>query len=1032
MTDLQQQPLRGTALYNPHLHGKEELISLFVARRELLELLLEDLRNRSSGGSLQHHLIIGQRGMGKTMLLRRIAYAIEDDPDLKKVWLPLTFPEEQYNIAHLSDFWLNCTDALSDLLETQGRHAEAEDLDEKAEALRRVEEDRRAREALALLVRTAKHLRRRLILLVDNVDLVFDRIKDQEWALREMLASEPGIVLVGASANAVESTFTYDRAFYDFFRVHELEGLTLEETRGLLIHYAEIWGPPEVKRLAEQEPARIKVLHNLTGGNPRTIALLFNVLAADANGDLRTDLERLLDQCTPLYKARFEALPSQAQQVVHTLAVHWDPISAGELAESLAMDVNTVSSQLNRLAKQGVVEKVPYEPESKTGFQIAERFFNIWYLMRASRRVRRRLLWLVEFLRIFYSQEQLQAKASFHIESGLNLEPDLRLRYAEYSFALAGAMQDRTWRNSLERSGLHALLRDEVLRSQLPELIDLEASEPSLKERVEQQQRLEEARSKVISTEIDLPDWSGEDFWTKLKDSLLLPLESKVWIADNLPTLEREQLAKLKSTLDSEPHTLGEYYVSRQTINALAKAIRTGLMTGPIDIEGAVHAESVLGDSGLKAVALANLLELKFDRKLFSLLEESLDTTTSPLPWLAWLRNSSELKKKPGSARINKAVKKIVELGGNNEAVILDLGASLIQLDRLNDAEDRFRKFLEENESSAQAWFELGTLLVLRGVNYEDSERALRNAIRLNPTNDAAWLHLGNVLSRLERYGEAEQAFRRATELNPEISAYWSSLADALGNIGRFDEAEQAFKRAIDVNPTEFSSWNNWAGLLVRLGRYKEAEQACQKAIELYPEHPAALTNIATVFHILGRNEEAEVAYRKAAQLMPHWPFVKRELAWVLILHRRSFEEAEQLARSISGSDNEADGILATVLVHKGDWNGAADHARRYFSEAINRDLKGTWQRTLVFFGEAVRANKTREAAEILEETGAAERWRPLREALEALARGNESYLRRVAPEIRQPAREILSYLLNASVKHEVKQTRSRLRKNPL
>ncbi|MGH8565943.1 MAG: hypothetical protein ACREXW_18395 [Gammaproteobacteria bacterium] len=32
--------------------------------------------------------------------------------------------------------------------------------------------------------------------------------------------------------------------------------------------------------------------------------------------------------------------------------------------------------------------------EKKAAYQIAERFFNIWYLMRASRRVRRKLIWL--------------------------------------------------------------------------------------------------------------------------------------------------------------------------------------------------------------------------------------------------------------------------------------------------------------------------------------------------------------------------------------------------------------------------------------------------------------------------------------------------------------------------------------------------------------------------------------------------------------------------------------------------------------
>src|SRR5258708_1463875 len=107
-------------IYNPALLKKEDLIRGFVARQALLYRLLDDLRREAPGKTPQHHLIIGQRGLGKTMLLRRLAFAIEDDPGLAAAWMPLVFPEEQYNVANLADFWLNCVDALSDALDRAG------------------------------------------------------------------------------------------------------------------------------------------------------------------------------------------------------------------------------------------------------------------------------------------------------------------------------------------------------------------------------------------------------------------------------------------------------------------------------------------------------------------------------------------------------------------------------------------------------------------------------------------------------------------------------------------------------------------------------------------------------------------------------------------------------------------------------------------------------------------------------------------------------------------------------------------------
>jgi len=90
------------------------------------------------------------------------------------------------------------------------------------------------------------------------------------------------------------------------------------------------------------------------------------------------------------------------------MAIHWDPITAGDLTEKLLpMNVNQVSAQLARLESLGVIEKVSWYGEKKAAFQLSERFFNVWYLMRSSRRVRRRLIWLVRFLEAWFGRDEL-------------------------------------------------------------------------------------------------------------------------------------------------------------------------------------------------------------------------------------------------------------------------------------------------------------------------------------------------------------------------------------------------------------------------------------------------------------------------------------------------------------------------------------------------------------------------------------------------------------------------------------------------
>ncbi len=413
----EQLPLHGVAIYNPGLLNDEELKTFFVARRPLLDQLINELRRETPNRAPQHRLIIGARGMGKTLLLRRLALAVREEPELATAWLPLTFPEEQYNITRLSDFWVNCLDALGDLLEQSGEVELSRELDRCVDTLPQ-EEEARAAQALEGLLALADRLGRRLLLLLDNLDIVLERLKASHWAMRETLGHEPRLLLIGASARMLEATYEYDAAFYDFFKIHELKGLNEAEMNQMLIRLAESDNNPRISRMIEQEPARLRALHTLTGGNPRTTVLLYGVLTQGVDGDVRSDLERLLDHCTPLYKARFEELPPQAQKIVDAMAIFWDPLTAGKLAELTRLPVNSVSTQLTRLEQQGVVEKVSLKPGRKSGFQIAERFFNIWYLMRASRRVRRRLVWLVQFLKVFYSQQELQSHTRRHLQRG--------------------------------------------------------------------------------------------------------------------------------------------------------------------------------------------------------------------------------------------------------------------------------------------------------------------------------------------------------------------------------------------------------------------------------------------------------------------------------------------------------------------------------------------------------------------------------------------------------------------------------------
>ena len=401
-------------IYNPQNQSEKELIEGFVVRLDTFKKIYKEIQSAKMEHPEQHLLIEGKRGMGKTTLMLRLAAEIKRDPKLKEWLLPLVFNEEEYGIRRLFKLWEKIMLLLED--ECFGEFNGLFELGQTLSIQTKSDEEYE-KSLFDLLLKTLRKQNKKIVLFMDNFGDVFQKFTDMEARrLRKILQTVPDLRIIAASSKILEFTYQYKHPFYEFFKVYRLKGLNAEETRELLQKLSENYKQAEVKKIIEQQPGRIEALRRITGGVIRTIVLLFEIFADDANGNAFTDLDKVLDDVTPLYKHRMDGLPAQQQDILNAIALEWDAVGVKEIVQKSRMESKKVSAQLALLVKNELIDKKETNNKNHL-YQLNERFFNIWYLMRHGRRGdERRVRWLVRFFEEWCDANLFKKRVNKHLE----------------------------------------------------------------------------------------------------------------------------------------------------------------------------------------------------------------------------------------------------------------------------------------------------------------------------------------------------------------------------------------------------------------------------------------------------------------------------------------------------------------------------------------------------------------------------------------------------------------------------------------
>ena len=303
-----------THKYTPAEMSDHELEATFAAREHTVDYLIKALQDQVHSRTLSSYVITGPRGAGKSTIIQMVDLRIRQDAELSAAWIPVIFPEEQFNMTSLRDM-------LAATLQTLAK----QNIPTAQEWLNKVEgeldEEQSEQLAITGIREVTRQTGKRLILFIENLDhLLEDYLNDKmKGTLRRLLMSEAFMMIVGSTVHIFDALKSYDEAFFNYFGQVPLDRLNAEQVSELLRKRAQYDRNERFLSELPKQQAKVKTLVHLTGGNPRFVLMLYELLSLQQVTTIVQQLKRLVDELTPLLKDEMENLPPQQRKIIHAL-----------------------------------------------------------------------------------------------------------------------------------------------------------------------------------------------------------------------------------------------------------------------------------------------------------------------------------------------------------------------------------------------------------------------------------------------------------------------------------------------------------------------------------------------------------------------------------------------------------------------------------------------------------------------------------------------------------------------------------------
>jgi Flp pilus assembly protein TadD/Cdc6-like AAA superfamily ATPase len=772
--------------YSPRKADFEQLSYSFVAREALLEELIAAIREQADAEALQHWMILGMRGMGKSHLIALVYQTVKNSVDLNERWIPLLMHEEEQSVFSLHTLFIRFLTQLGEeIAHTDQKKSEAifDFLDMQRNGNKTQEEILES--VVAFLKDFVRESSKRLLVLMENSDDIFSRYiskKNDIKKFRNILQHDKFMLLIATSPTFFDKISKPSAPLYQFFRIRSLELLTYEQSVDLMNR----WRTSDTQLSEKNSPSfqfdkddyKLRALYHLTGGNPRV--LLFLYMAIKGQDGIQSAVEtfsKLLEEdLSNYYLSRLRDLSNQVQPIILALAESDKNLTQKEISQKTFLPMKSIGTAMLRLEKESLIRPVTEKKGKNTLYTLTDHLFRLWHQWRISAYNKEIIKAVVMCVAVWYKKEELEQWSMGGGIIGMYSKEALQCRRTEHFKSL--------W------EPLHKESESMIIRY------------------------LEKEDYQGLDKELAMLQETGIEPGKLLKN-VAGELEDKGDINNALKIAEK-RLENNKEDKDAWVDLAYLHFKQENHAGAEA-AFEKAVELDPKDAETWILLGRARGNqenhSGAEA-ALEKAVEL--DQKNAG----------------AWILLGRARNNQKNHAGAEAALEKAVELDQKDAWAWILLGCARGNQENHSGAKAALEKAVELDQKNAGAWILLGRARNNQ-KNHAGAEAALEKAVELDPKDAEAWELLGRARGDQENYAGAEAALEKAVELAPKDVGAWKWLGLARFLQENYPGAETAFHKHIIINPYGKKVYGNLLEVLVNDDRVPDILPILDNALSL-------------------------------------------------------------------------------------------------------------------------------------------------------------------------------------------------------